>query len=43
MPVKRNHRRAAPMTGSVENRIWHQLTSALDTAARLLPAFESCL
>jgi len=28
--VKRNHRRAAAMTGSARNRLWLLLTSALD-------------
>jgi len=41
LPVKRSHRSAALMAGSARNRIWHLLTSAVDVATRLLPAFGS--
>jgi len=34
---------AAPTAGSARNRLWHQPTSKLDMATRLLPAFGSCL
>ena len=43
LPVKRSHRRAAPMTGSTRNRLLSILTSAIGMAKRLLPAFVSCL
>ena len=43
LPVKHNHRRATPMTGRVlEIVCGHLLTSAIDMATRLIPAFGSC-
>ena len=42
LPVKCNHRRAAPMNGSARNHFWNPLISALDMATRLLPAFGPC-
>ena len=33
LPVKRNHRSSAPMTGSARNQLWHVRTSALGGGA----------
>ena len=41
--VKLNHRRAAAIIGSARNRLWQLLTSALDMATWLSPAFGSCM
>jgi len=42
--VRRSYRRAALMTGSTRNCLWHLLTYALDImATQLLPIFGSCL
>ena len=40
MPVTGNHQHAALMTGSAQNHLWHLLTSALDKAMQLMPAFR---